>query len=366
MNWNRKWKKLGQEENTEPSARSPRVLREWTGRLLLVAVSLAVAVLLAEVMARIFFPISDGRNNLTLDGQPIKGWFEPGSVYRQVSNEYDALTTITDRGHRVPGVERNPDVIFMGDSFTFGYGLSDEETFPSIYCKQLRRECVNLGHPGSGTLRQVEGLEAFIDKWDLRPKEVKLFFFGMSSSFSAGNDFVDNYDRYTREHASVELDGVPPEDQQPNPNLKIGLGERLISLQRSVLNHSTLMRLAKYYWGPMLKSLVIADFGEERMTIALKATEESLTRLDELSRRVGFDYRIYLLVPIQDIIRGTYGDTLATLNRVSPKPAVSTAELFLDSPQDFYYAFDGHLNPKGSRRIAEFLVASDRSQSDHD
>ncbi|MDP1946770.1 MAG: SGNH/GDSL hydrolase family protein [Nitrospirota bacterium] len=319
-----------------------------------------VAVAFAEVMVRVFFPISDGLENVTLEGKPIKGFFDPGSVYRQVANEYDALTTITDKGHRVPGVEGNPDVIFIGDSFTYGFGLNDEETFALIYCKQQRRECVNLGIPGSGTLRQVEKLEAFIEKWHWKPKEVKLFFFGMSGSFSAGNDFVDNYDRYIREHSSQSDVEQRVQDGTPRGGAPRGLAERLINLQGVILEHSTLMRLAKYHWGPILKSLFVVDPGNERMAVALAATKEGFTRLDELSRRIGFGYSIYLLVPVQDIIRGTYGETLAALNGIAPKPVIATAQLFLGSPKDYYYAFDGHLNAKGSRRIAEFLILKDQ------
>src|SRR5688572_4955278 len=98
-------------------------LKEWCIRIGMMGVSLVIALALAEGVARAFYPIYDGRDNVTLDGRPIKDWFEPGSVYRQVSNEYDARTTITDKGHRVPGTAGNPDVVFVGDSFTYGYGL---------------------------------------------------------------------------------------------------------------------------------------------------------------------------------------------------------------------------------------------------
>jgi hypothetical protein len=300
---------------------------------------------------------------VTLDGKPVKEWFEPGSVYRQVSNEYDAVTTITDKGHRLPGVDGNPDVIFIGDSFTYGYGLKDDETFASIYCSQLHRTCVNLGIPGSGTLKQVERLEKFIGDWNWKPKHVKLFFFGMSGSFSAGNDFVDNYDRYKREHETQADGDQRRRDQTQRAESTVGLAERVIGFQTLILGHSTLMRLVKYYWGPMLKSVLVADLGEERMDVALLATKESLDRLDDLSRRIGFDYAIYLLVPVQDIIRGTYGETLKTLNRISPKSGIPTAQLFLESPEKYYYAFDGHLNPEGSKRIADFLVLMDRSHT---
>lgn len=332
-------------------------LGEWRIRVLLILASCVVALMLVEAMARTFFPISDGQDNVSLDGVPVKEWFAPGSVYRQVSNEYNAITTITKKGHRVPGVEGNPDVVFLGDSFTYGFGLNDDETFSSIYCMRRQQQCVNLGMPGSGTLRQVKRLEKFIQDWGWKPREVKLFFFGMSGSFSSGNDFVDNYNSYT----SAAGDGK--EKRLPRQESTIGLAERFIGLQSFILDRSTLMRLVKYYWGPILKSLLVADPGEKRMGIALAATEQYLRQLDELSRRVGFEYNIYLLVPVQDIIRGTDGETLETLTRVSPKRVIPTAQLFVESPQKYYYAFDGHLNPGGSRRIAEFLVESERAKT---
>lgn len=335
-----------------------KVRTEWKYALLLLALSCLVSLGLAEGLVRVFFPISDGRDNVSLDGKPVKGWFDPGTVYRQVSNEYDAVTTITEKGHRVPGPEGNPEVIFLGDSFTYGYGLKDDETFASIYCKRMNRACANLGMPGSGTLKQVERLDEFLQTWGWKPREVKLFFFGMSGSFSAGNDFVDNYDRYVREHAGQQEAGSA-QTQALTEQRSVGFAERLIGWQKALLEHSMLMRLAKYYWGPVLKSLIVADVGEERMAIAKAATRESLAKLDELSRRVGFTYTIYLFVPVQDIMRDTHSETLETLNRLSPKPVVATAQLFLDTPQHYYYAFDGHFNAEGSRRIAEFLIEHD-------
>jgi hypothetical protein len=334
--------------------------REWGIRLLLMCLSLAFALGLAEVTVRILFPIWDGRDNVTADGKPINSWFEPGSVYRQVSNEYDAMTTITEKGHRVPGVDGNPEVIFLGDSFTYGFGLSDDETFVSIYCKELHRACVNLGYPGSGTLKQVERLEAFIQKYGWKPKEVKLFFFGMTGSWSSGNDFVDNYARYIREHAGHGDSERRAQNDASKDEPAVGISERIIGMQTMMLEHSTLIRRLKYHWGPWIKSVLVADPGEHRIATALKATKEHLEKLDEVSRRVGFEYKIYFLPAVHDILRGTQDETLAALNTVSPKPVISTVEVFLDAPEKYSFAFDGHLNPKGSRRVAELLISMDR------
>jgi hypothetical protein len=334
-------------------------VREWSARLALVAASLLVGLVVAEIAVRIIHPISDGRDNVTLDNQPITGWFDPGSVYRQISNEYDARTTITDKGHRVPGTDGNPDVIFIGDSFTYGWGIEDAQTFASIYCSATGHACANLGIPGSGTAKQLNRLTQFLDQYQWQPRQVKLMFFGMSSSWSAGNDFVDNYN----ERALAAAAGVSaPSSSTPGAvpaTPKIGAGEWLISQQSRLLRHSNLMRLAKFYWGPAMKSLLIADPGQERFQQALHYTRENLKRLDEMSRARGFDYSVYLIVPVHDLIRGTYPQTLAALNGVSPRPATSTAHLFLDDPARYYYAFDGHINIEASRRIGEFLIAQE-------
>lgn len=328
-------------------------VKEWIARFALMIVSLVVALLLAEFISRIVFPISDRREILTLDGKPIDGYMVPGSVYRQITNEYDVVTTITDRGHRVPGVDGNPDVIFIGDSITFGFGLADDETFVSIYCKAKGVKCANLGIPGAGTLKEVTQLERYLEEWNWRPREVFLVFAGMSESFSAGNDFVDNYD--VERELRRQRSGAPDDDGRPGG----GVAERIIGQQVFLLRHSNLIRMAKFYAGPMLKSLIVAEPGERRMAIALEATAAALKHFDDLSSEYGFDYRIIVVVPVQDILRGTYPKTLETLNSVSPRAAVSTAPTLADAPDDYYYAFDGHLNPRGAKRVAEFLIRLD-------
>lgn len=340
-------------------------IKEWLLRVVMVVVSLLVGLLAAEGIVRVVHPISDGRDNVTLDGVPITSWFAPGSVYRQVSNEYDARTTITDKGHRVPGSAGNPDVVFVGDSFTYGWGIDDADTFATIYCTRTKQSCANLGAPGTGTAKQLNRLEQYLDDYEWHPREVKLIFFGMSTAWSAGNDFVDNFDERELVTAAVTTATTAPARPQesavamPDGPARIGWAERVIGLQTFVLGRSNLMRLAKFYWGPTLKSLIVAEPGRERFEQALYFTKRNLQRLDEMSRRRGFAYSLYLIVPVQDVIRGSYPQTLAALNGIAPKPVVSTAELFLDSPTDYYYAFDGHINTEGSRRIGAFLVEQD-------
>ena len=342
--------------NASMTPRPRSTAREWAIRAGLMLASLLFTVLLAEALSRLFVPISDLRENIALDGTRIGDFVQPGAVYRQVSNEYDALTTITEEGYRVPAVGENPDIVFVGDSFTFGFGLADDQTFVAIYCRERRLHCANLGRPGSGTLREVERLEDFLLRHQWRPREVRLFFFGMSGSFSNGNDFRDNFDRELRMRQATG--GMDPEPLAAGSD-QGGAVEQLIAWQSFLLRHSNLLRLLKFYAGPMLKSMFVADPGNDRMAVALDATRRALHKLDALSGRMGFSYEIYLIVPVQDILRGTAAETLQVLNDVAPKPAVATAQIFADAPADYYFAFDGHLNPEGSRKLAEFMLSRD-------
>ena len=192
-------------------------------------------------------------------------------------------------------------------------------------------------------------------KW-LKPILGKVFFFGMSTSFSAGNDFADNYayGRFLERQAA----GGTLERRAARPQ---GMAARLIGAQGAMLEHSYLMRRAKYHWGPMLKSMLVVDPGDQ-MERALEDTRAALNALDALSRRAGFDYSIYVIVPVQDILRQSDRQTLAAVNSVSPKKVIATAQLFDESPTRFYFAYDGHLNPLGSRTLAEYLVSLDRDE----
>lgn len=337
-------------------------MNERIARLTLLTGSILFSLCIIEVTSRFFFPVSVHVENISLDGKPVAAWMTPGITYRQIFSEYDAITTITDKGHRVPKVESNPDVVFLGDSFTFGWGLSDGETFPSLYCEALKYVCANLGVPGTGTEEQVDRLQEFLDKWGWRPREVKLFIMAMTASFSAGNDLTDNIvyeeERKRRSQGNPQVLGNWTASQPEQP--RVGMLERLVSKNAYFLKHSNLVRIAKYFWGPWLRSVLDPGLDQARLKRALDLTHLQLVRFDEISKQYGFTYRIYLIHPVQDILRGSYFDTFSQLSKISPASIRDTAPLFKVNPEQWYYKYDGHINKEGSRRIADFLVSEER------
>jgi hypothetical protein len=328
-------------------------------KLALLCVGFGISLLLAEGVSRFVQPLQMARR-VALDGSPVDDWLTPGAVYRQVSSEYDVLIKITDKGHRAPEPDPQPEVLFIGDSFTFGWGLEDDETFASLYCRALGRACANLGAPGTGTTLQIERLEHFISEWGWRPREVKLFIFAMTASFSAGNDLADNYmlPRWRAESSAKEA-GDEAAAAAIAEEVDAGFGERLLEFRAVLEDHSNLLRVVKYHWGPLLKAMLVPDLDERRLAEALELTGAALARLQALSETHGFAYRIYLLHPLQDIVRGSHVETLKALNALSSAEIQPTAQLFGDDTEQFFFALDGHLNSRGARQVAEFLLTED-------
>lgn len=101
-------------------------------------------------------------------GARIEAW---GDAF--TANEIGYRTVPLDRGGG-----RAFRVVFLGDSWTFGLGVKEEESFPTRFQELANRlgaargrvQAVNLGLPGYNTLNEVAALEFFYDR--LRPDAV--------------------------------------------------------------------------------------------------------------------------------------------------------------------------------------------------
>ena len=321
----------------------------WLGKLTLLAVSTAVALLGAELATRIVAPLHLVERR-SLDGAPVPDWLTPGARYRQVSSEFDAPTAITPDGYRAPAVAGNPDLVFLGDSHTFGWGHADDATFAARYCASTARACANLGAPGTGTIQQVARLEEFLTRLAWRPREVWIFVFAMTTSFSRGNDLADDWWWAQWQRANAAHQAAPAAS---SPREAV---ERALQHQDVLLEHSNLARLVKLSWAPWLRSLLQPRLAAQRRDEALALTRGALARLDALGRARGFSYRIYLLHPIQDLMWGTWRETTAALASIAPAPIDDLGALLADDPQRFYYPLDGHLNDAGVEVITRHLL----------
>ncbi len=310
--------------------------------LSLLFASILISIVIAEFVTRLIHPMPVGLKMLTIDGQPISRGdiMAPGLTYRLVNSEYDVVVTITDQRYRVPLVKDNPNIIFVGDSFTFGVGLNDEETFVYQYCNALDISCANLGRPGTGTILQMKRLEKYLTNQNWRPKKVYLYIYAMTSFLSHGNDLSDNL-RYN--------------NKLYNKNTT----QKILTLRNKLYQHSNLVRIMYNYFGTELRTIFSAKSRVNRVNKALEITKQQLGKLDRLSSTFGFEFEIFLFHPMQDITRKTYKDTLKDLQRISPVTIHGTGHLFENDTRNYYYPADGHFNAYGAKKITEFLLSRD-------
>jgi hypothetical protein len=342
----------------EPQPNSRPWPMRWLANAALFGVSLLIALGIAEVVTRIWFPVVSVAQRTDESGEPVKvleegGLYQPNLRFRQVSSEYDAWNTIARLGHRVPEVEGSPEIVFLGDSFTFGYGVDDADTFVAMYCARAGTSCGNLGREKTGTGEQMDIATRFLGLYQWRPRELNLFILAMTGSLLGGNDLTDNL-RYGQ------------------PSQPVAGGENVVEIGRSgsnsltdfflrnrgiALRSSNLLRLVYLKLGPELRRRMAPESQGPAVAVALRRTRIQLARLAELAGQYGFEARIFIFHPMQDILRGTDGETLAAIQEIAPPgiPVTSTAEVLRDDPHAYYFPYDGHLNPRGHARIVELL-----------
>jgi lysophospholipase L1-like esterase len=299
-----------------------------------------------EVASRYVTPISPGPSILDMDGNKQKiSYIEAGKQFRITTPDFDAVTTITKDGYRAPEANGNPDVIFMGDSFTYAQGVTDDETFPAIYCKARGLNCANLAVPGSSTLYEIDRLEHFLKTKKWSPDMVHFFFF-------TGNDFSDNV-----EAANNRKQGLPYEPVELNNRPSIAEEKGLIKGAISTgLKYSNLLRVAYFKILPLIRDN--AEKSNNTLNESLEITRNEFARLDKLSNDYAFNYKIYIIYPEPEITHNIYQERNKQLQALTEKPIVTLGNLFKKNTKDYFFPSDGHFNVAGNKKLAGFLLAN--------
>ena len=336
-------------------------MRRFGQNTSLILISITVAFLIIEFGSRLIMPIAPGVRYVDADGNAaVLGATEAyrleRGTFRQIAAEFDAKVTITEEGYRVPSAKGNPQIIFVGDSFTFGQGLTDDETFAAIYCKAKNISCANLGQNGLGTATELDVLEHFLDQEKWRPKQVWIFMLAMSGALMSGNDLFDNLNyaptkKVATTTASKEASAQTAPQHPTNP-------VSLQSVRRKILASSNFARIGYFFFAPMLRAKFSPEPDGKLFDQALRATEIQFNRFVALSDRYNFQPRLYVLHPMQDLIRGSAQQTLEVVRSIAPATleVVSTFRAIPQPVSKYYYAYDGHFNAAGAKAFARHLL----------
>ncbi len=166
-----------------------------------IVASLLAALLLCEGVLRLFFPQPIGPVQFVVDSNlgllPVPNQRGARTLPGVYSYTY-SNNSIGLRGPEV-GAKTRPRILVLGDSFTYGIGVNDDETFCSLLQQKLPSyEIINAGNGGKGTDYELKFYRTV--GRGLQPDLVLTVFFE--------NDFTENQAEiyYTRDLTAKKLE----------------------------------------------------------------------------------------------------------------------------------------------------------------
>lgn len=319
-------------------------------RLLLLALSLTLALGVAEVAARVSGVAREVGPSLVVFDPRLGVRLRPDVLVRRRGPEFDFTVTTNALGQRGPepsGPVRDA-VLCLGDSFTLGHGVGDDEDFPAL----LRREMpdrigvsptvLNAGVPGTGNGRWVKVLKEEARAWS--PAVVVLQV--------CGNDYADN------EREKLFTLG-PDGELIEGPSLERSWSQAVQSWIGNApgLSNSHLVALVKQ---------ALADRGRETPAPPAAPAKPVAADIETRRRRdlltLGLlqeSFRICAESRWPAIVLGV-GVHDARLTALRTRCSESSVPLLvmptrIERP-DFYFAVDGHWTPAGHRHAAALLL----------
>jgi lysophospholipase L1-like esterase len=315
--------------------------------LALCLIAFLVGLGVSELIIRSFIPVRDvGPSFTTYDpvyGQTLKKSFSA----QRITPEFTMRFTTNSEGFRGPelGILSPRPILFLGDSFTMGYGVNDGEEFPALVRAALNGpsskmvSVINAGVGNTGNGRWVKFLRAEAKRFNPRLVVLQIH----------GNDFGDNIrERLFELSPTGELIELPV----PSPG-----AERMIqSLVEDIpgLAHSYLIGLSRQVSWPT------------NSPNRDPHSEDSPANSDRTSREEQLLF--HLLEEVLTICHERGWQTLAVLVDI-PDKRLAKMEKFLSvrdvltvvippkrDRSDLYYKVDGHWNASGHRFTADRIL----------
>lgn len=336
----------------------PRI-RKILGRLLLLVTPLALAFGVAELALRIGGPAPVENNStlpdprwLTHEKSAQLGWIFPADTTGTFkSSGRNTPVTTNCLGLRGPAVSRDTTtrrVLFLGDSYTFGWGVADEDGYVRLLessmkddYPELPLEFINGGLPGYSIYQQIKMLEFVRRHTGIH---------AVVATISLANDPID--ERRIRRFAPDNLAEFTYDLRDPRSGTaRLIAASRLLSL---IDDRTTHMQFSLFNTGNECRDLA----------------EDSLRNLEAACREAGLPL-VWVIVPRAQEIRGGsfwkqslngatnrlrkhflgLADEL-DVTAVDLKPVLEKVQ----TSEETYLPRDSHWNEAGHRAVADAIV----------
>lgn len=290
-------------------------MRAAAARLAILIAAVCVALLLCEGAVRLFVPQPLLRDPDAFEPDPVRiARLRPGFHDVVVTTEFRSTWTINADGHRGPRAgERGPAayrIAALGDSFTFGYGVEEEQAWPRRLEAMLnegrspgrRVEVLNLGIGGYGTWQEAALLDEICARW--KPDLALVAFY-------IGNDPQDNTRTAPAGETGARQEGEgTPAGAAPIEGARASLPSRAERLKRWLGGRSQLYNLVATRADDLLVRTgarrlvypfemdILRPGATPEVARAWEDTRRALARLADVARR--HDVRlVLLLVPMK-------------------------------------------------------------------
>jgi hypothetical protein len=311
--------------------------------------------------------------------------FASNSKFQVVTQEYSHAVNIELGGYRSNGALTYDDRVtipILGDSFTFGLGVEDNETFVSLLDRMSTIRYLNLGIPGNSITQHIDIVERRHHELGDPSNYVFVFF--------VGNDFQNILESHiiSSKKSGVDVDDGSKVDYYPTTSNKFNI---LSTINEYVMHNTFLSKLYVVQWVRhkllMFVNRSSADLMDPIFLIIRKdkdyladaklVFENELKRLDRLSKKLHFDY-VFLIIPDRHQIDSNllhlrseyYGiahdkiDTLIPNNLLAalfqshgvPYIDVTNCMANADDIESLFYVRDNHFTTQGHRVAATCMA----------
>lgn len=297
-------------------------------------------------------------------------------------HDFSVQYTTNADGFRGPDFTgTRPTAVLLGDSFTFGIGVDNDETFAA----HLRDRCdthlevINLGVPGYSTDQQLLLLEESIA--DLRPEKVVVVVCLINDIFDNDRLFplqaMQGKPRFElTQDKQLSLSNVPvPQTLKPASEMRENLASLVVgehSDDRGVVarwmgNREICRRLGWFRASFTASDRYFANRFEQSLDLSL----EIVARLQETAEASGAAFTIALL-PGRSYIENEEGYSFLYQDYLRREVIRRAAEHQIDTidlaselrkyyeqhAEPLYHPHDGHLNRRGHQLLGRLLLPS--------
>jgi hypothetical protein len=342
-------------------------MKKLVANLLLIITTMVVSLCIIEFILR-FFELAPGITIISLDNysnrEIVKG---PEFTY------YSEVNSLGLRELRnIDKHTKSKRIVFLGDSFVYGIGVSNHETFAYITEDLLNNithnswKIINVSQPGTGTFLQLNLLNDFLNKIDI--EEVILFYYIENDPYDTMHEYNASKGQYLK-FDKIDL-----------------IFNKMVEIKEWISKKIAIYRFLKLKLGTVgtLRAFPYKIFDQcDPSKVSL------FTEMDELTRKLISDTKIYLqnknikfsvvLIPRQEQLsngvfekyKNQYGVSKINYDRFLPQKRL-IANVFKPSgikvfdlmdelngkdPSIYYFPIDGHFNKRGNRFVAEIIAS---------